>query len=382
MEFLEARNMGTPPTKTITPADPAATFRPRDEIVVRFREWGTDQIHMLPDVAFETIAAPLESISIGASQRCKLRLIDTSHRVSREHAELSWQGSHWVLRDLGSKNGLWVDGQRCQTLSVRPGLEIGIGGLTLVAETAALIDLRCFLSRILGWANDRAIIDRALRAIRTARAQRTALMLVGPDDMVAIAHSIHRRTQGPSRPFVLCDPRRQPSEPSLHAPASRRFAAEALTAAIGGTLCLRADRLPSDFDVVGEALRDPSIPVQVVGCADHLDPRLHLMLATAPIIVPPLTERPLEIRNIVREYSGDATVMLATKQRLSNEDRAWVVANSASSLAEIERGTIRLLAIRISRSNNAAAELLGISHSSLFEWMQKRNLSSGPSPEA
>lgn len=49
-------------------------------------------------------------LRIGRGEDCGLRI---QHRsVSRAHAELRFRGEGWHLRDLGSKNGSYVDGQR------------------------------------------------------------------------------------------------------------------------------------------------------------------------------------------------------------------------------------------------------------------------------
>lgn len=50
--------------------------------------------------------------------------------VSGEHATLTWTGQGWELRDLGSRNGTWVDGVRLEpgkATSLRPGAEIAFG---------------------------------------------------------------------------------------------------------------------------------------------------------------------------------------------------------------------------------------------------------------
>lgn len=55
---------------------------------------------------------------IGRSPACALRL--TVPEASSEHAKLSWTAAErWALRDLGSKNGTFVDGRR-----VEPGVEV------------------------------------------------------------------------------------------------------------------------------------------------------------------------------------------------------------------------------------------------------------------
>jgi hypothetical protein len=47
---------------------------------------------------------------VGRSRKSDLRI--PNRRVSAEHAILAWSGFEWVLRDLGSTNGTYVDGRR------------------------------------------------------------------------------------------------------------------------------------------------------------------------------------------------------------------------------------------------------------------------------
>lgn len=47
---------------------------------------------------------------VGRSSTCSLRLDDL--HVSGEHATIVWTGGRWEIRDLGSRNGTWVDGTR------------------------------------------------------------------------------------------------------------------------------------------------------------------------------------------------------------------------------------------------------------------------------
>jgi hypothetical protein len=55
---------------------------------------------------------------VGRSRSCHLRLERAT--VSAEHAVLWWTGERWLVRDLGSRNGTWVDGERLEPLSSRP----------------------------------------------------------------------------------------------------------------------------------------------------------------------------------------------------------------------------------------------------------------------
>jgi pSer/pThr/pTyr-binding forkhead associated (FHA) protein len=63
---------------------------------------------------------------LGRSSTCQLVL--THDTVSRRHAELRIQDGCWLLRDLGSSNGTWVNGRRVMEAEVRPGDLIHLGG--------------------------------------------------------------------------------------------------------------------------------------------------------------------------------------------------------------------------------------------------------------
>ncbi|MFY0538239.1 FHA domain-containing protein [Nannocystis pusilla] len=47
---------------------------------------------------------------VGRSKSCDLVL--GARDVSGRHAEIQWDGDHWELHDLGSRNGTCVDGAR------------------------------------------------------------------------------------------------------------------------------------------------------------------------------------------------------------------------------------------------------------------------------
>lgn len=56
---------------------------------------------------------------VGRAAHCSIQLDDA--RVSNEHAALSWGVGRWVLRDLGSTNGTWSDGEL-----VGPGKDVAL----------------------------------------------------------------------------------------------------------------------------------------------------------------------------------------------------------------------------------------------------------------
>ncbi|MCE5324102.1 FHA domain-containing protein [bacterium] len=66
------------------------------------------------------------SIKIGREAGCDILLIQDT-MVSRSHAEIIWDGTAWNIKDLGSKNGLWVGGRRVREHRLQIGDQIGVG---------------------------------------------------------------------------------------------------------------------------------------------------------------------------------------------------------------------------------------------------------------
>jgi hypothetical protein len=62
---------------------------------------------------------------LGRSRACTIVLADET--VSRRHAELALDDGCWVIRDLGSSNGTWVNGRRVVEAEVRPGDDVVLG---------------------------------------------------------------------------------------------------------------------------------------------------------------------------------------------------------------------------------------------------------------
>ena len=108
---------------------------------------------------------PLNSpFNIGRSSKCRLCLDDT--RVSREHTLLQFDeaAGHWLVIDLGSTNGTYLNGQRiAKPVPLKNGDEIRIGNavllfhrpsagpggapeVTVADQTAiAIVEKRCWL---------------------------------------------------------------------------------------------------------------------------------------------------------------------------------------------------------------------------------------------
>lgn len=65
---------------------------------------------------------------IGRSRACDL--VIAGRHISSEHAALEWTGAQWLLRDLGSRNGTFLDGRRLtagEPRAVSRGAELRFG---------------------------------------------------------------------------------------------------------------------------------------------------------------------------------------------------------------------------------------------------------------
>ncbi|MDT0323148.1 DUF1707 and FHA domain-containing protein [Streptomyces millisiae] len=70
-------------------------------------------------------------LTIGREAGCGLRLSDSS--VSRHHARLFSTPAGWLLHDLGSVNGTWVNDRRVTGgAPVRPGDQVRFGAVSFV----------------------------------------------------------------------------------------------------------------------------------------------------------------------------------------------------------------------------------------------------------
>ncbi|HEX7837047.1 MAG TPA: hypothetical protein VF469_06260 [Kofleriaceae bacterium] len=238
-----------------------------------------------------------------------------------------------------------------------------------VSDDAAL---RGLVERLLGWDNSRAV-ELAYRSVELAAEHRAELVLCGAGDMVPIASALHRRALGTERPFMVCDSRRGDTPASVRSPANRASGVAALAAAVGGSLCMRTGRLPRDFSALVARLRDTRDVTLMVcaGLSAALDP---LVIRPAPINVPPLAGRAAELDRVIAEYAADAIAELsAPPGSFTERDHAWV-REHAATLAEVEKATLRLVALRTSRNPSTAATRLGMAGVSLSRWVDRRGL--------
>lgn len=88
------------------------------------------------EVGGRRIRLPATGATIGRSRDCDVTLHDSN--VSRHHAEIVATGSGWAIRDLGSTNGLKVNGRAVgrEPVAIAPGDALMIGTLDARFESA------------------------------------------------------------------------------------------------------------------------------------------------------------------------------------------------------------------------------------------------------
>ena len=196
-------------------------------------------------------------------------------------------------------------------------------------------------------------------------------MIGGAEDLVAVARQIHRRTTVPGAPFVVCGPRPHQSDKSLGV-LSHADATAAYNLAAGGTVCVRADELPKRYSHLVQLTSDRGARAQLMVCAEN---------ATAPSIsVPDLDVRtPTQLQRIVAEYAADGIRELsAAPTSFTEENHAWLVSqvkgDAATSFAELEIASLRLVALNETGNVHAAAARLGVHPGGLRRWFKRHRI--------
>jgi tetratricopeptide (TPR) repeat protein len=77
-----------------------------------------------------------QTVRIGRSPQNDIVLEDPSKGVSRQHAELRAEGTHYMLVDLESQNGVWVHGSRVPSVRLDPGVTAALGPFRLTTIEA------------------------------------------------------------------------------------------------------------------------------------------------------------------------------------------------------------------------------------------------------
>ena len=96
------------------------------------------EIRILPGKPGERIQVFRSGFRIGRVEECEVCIKDDY--VSRAHAQVSFENGQWMLRDLQSANGIFVDGQRVTSVAIsRPvTVRLGIAGPEVALSVQAV----------------------------------------------------------------------------------------------------------------------------------------------------------------------------------------------------------------------------------------------------
>lgn len=75
-----------------------------------------------------------QTVRIGRGAQNDIILEDPGKGVSRNHAELRFEGGRYTLVDLQSQNGIWVSGERVPSVVLEPGVSAALGPFRLMVE--------------------------------------------------------------------------------------------------------------------------------------------------------------------------------------------------------------------------------------------------------
>jgi len=96
----------------------------------------TQSARLVVSGAAQTWEVPLEhgdQFTLGRASENEVVL--ESPNVSRRHAQITRSGASFVLRDLGSANGMWVGEERIEQLTLYNGAQVRIGSFHLVFKS-------------------------------------------------------------------------------------------------------------------------------------------------------------------------------------------------------------------------------------------------------
>ncbi len=70
-----------------------------------------------------------DEVLVGRDETCDIQIRAKS--VSREHCTIEREGQDFVLRDLGSTGGTFLDGKRVDRVRLRDGIAVNVGPAVL-----------------------------------------------------------------------------------------------------------------------------------------------------------------------------------------------------------------------------------------------------------
>ncbi len=271
-----------------------------------------------------------ETRTAGSAIHCELVVADKS--VSRIHFEVDPQPDGLWVRDLGSRNGTYVNGVKVTEARVPAGTVIRVGTTDMTvaygnAEPAPLpgtTDLTSF-GTLRGYSASMRSVFASLSKLATSE---SSLIIEGEigTGKKALARAVHDASSRANSPFVVVDCAALPKHPTELVDVLE----ETLGSAVSGTLVLDA---PAELPLAVQRELTPPLDAKAfrVIVTTQRDLRrlvnqgafresLYFRVAGSTIRVPPLRERAADLVPLFERFLGEHT-NLATPQVLADLER-------------------------------------------------------------
>ena len=312
-------------------------------------------------------------LDIGRDPECQLRL--SGKGVSRRHVEIRRQGPSFALKDLGSTNGTFLNGQRSQHAALAPGSVLRVGEhVGVFCESVGEPGNFCELANGLFGGHE---LELVLSALRRAASSNLSVLIAGATGTgkERVARAIHDWSgrKGPFHGLNCAALPKDLAEAELFGyrkgafTGAERASLGHFRAADRGTLFLDevadlplvlqakllrvlqesvvmsigdSEPIPIDVRIVAAAQRPLSTAVQ----APHFREDLLARLAGMSVLLPTLRERRTDVaplfQHFINHYSGGRPPELEAKLI-----EALCVYDWPSNVRELEQLSRRLLAV-------------------------------------
>jgi DNA-binding NtrC family response regulator len=267
-----------------------------------------------------------ETRTAGSAVHCELVISDKA--VSRLHFELDPQADGLWVRDLGSRNGTYVNGVKVTEARVPAGsiLRVGTTDITIAygnTDPGAIPPARDATSfgSLEGYS---ASMREVFATVSMLAKTESSIIIEGEagTGKKALARAIHDASSRAGRPFVVIECAGLPQEAEV-----AEMLEEALGSAEGGTLVLDA---PSELPLAVQRELTPPLDAKafrvIVTTQRDLRrlvnqgafrERLYFRLAGATVRVPPMRERLADLVPLLEKFLGDQA-NLVTPQLLDD----------------------------------------------------------------